>query len=107
MVGVDDLLVLPGAPGMRAGGREQRVPIGGEAKEPRACLALALGRVGEGVPPPGADLDLRLDQLARHRFRKARIRVGRLPQLLEAVVERERVRIQDRELLLDPDREVR
>jgi hypothetical protein len=92
---------------MGARGRQQGAALGREAEQPRARLALALARVGEALPPARADLDLRLDQLARHRLGEDRIGRRRLLQLLEAVVERQRMRVEDRELLLDSDREVR
>ena len=45
---------------MGAGGRQQRVALGGEPEQARARLALARDRVGEVLAAPGADLDLGL-----------------------------------------------
>jgi hypothetical protein len=86
---------------------QQRPALGGEAKQAHARLALALDRIGEAFGLPGADLDLGLDQLAGDRLPEHGVGGAGLPQLLEAVVERQRVRVEDRELLLDSDREVR
>src|SRR5213592_3165206 len=60
----------------------------------------------EGLAATSAHLDLGRDQLADEmRLQLGALR-GRL-ELLEAVGERERRRVEDRELLLDRDREVR
>jgi len=58
-------------------------------------------------PPPGSDLDLGVDQLPANGGRELVVGLGGLVQLLEAVLELERLGVEDRELLLDPDREVR
>ena len=65
-----------------------------------------LGGVGERVAAPGADLDLGGDQLA-HEVRLELRSLRRVLEFLEAVDEVERLGIEERELLLDGDREVR
>jgi hypothetical protein len=107
VLGVDDLLLLPGAPRVRAGGGQQHAAVGGQAEQPRARLALALRRLGEALALARADLDLRLDQLSGNGFGQHGVRRRRLLQLVEPLVERQRLRVEDRELLLDSDREVR
>ena len=64
---VDDALLLPRAPRMRA--RSPRAPRRalGQREQPAAALVLALERVGEVRALAGADLDLRGDQLAGDR----------------------------------------
>jgi hypothetical protein len=107
VVGVDDLLLLPGAPGVRAGGGEQRVRPPGEREQARARVALPRDRVGEALAAAGADLDLGADQLARDGLGQHRVLLRETAQLLEAVVEGQRPWVEDGELLLEPDREVR
>jgi hypothetical protein len=92
---------------MRAGGGKQRVVARRETEETLAGFALKGDRVSERLAPAGADLDLGPDQLAGHRLGEDRVRLGRIAQFLEALVEREGLRVEDRELLLDPYREVR
>ena len=62
--------------------------------------------VGEVVAPARADLDLGVDQLARGGHGKELVLLTRLHHRRELVCELERVRVDDRELLLEPDREV-
>ena len=90
VLGVDDLLLLPGAPRVRARGAEQRVMARGEREQARARLALPGHRVREVVAAARADLDLGLDQLAGHGLGQDRVVLRRRAQLLEALVERER-----------------
>ena len=104
VLGVDDPLVEVVRPGMRPGRGERRVVLGRQREQPAAAVALALGRVGEGLTAPGPDLDLGVDQLAADRRGELVVGLGGVVQLLEAVLELERLRIEDRELLLDPDR---
>jgi hypothetical protein len=106
VLGVDDPLVLPGAPRMRARGGEERVTVGGELEQAGPCLALARDRVGQVLAAPRADLDLRLDQLAGHGLGQDLVLGRGGLQLGKAMFEGHRPRIEDRELLLDPDREV-
>ena len=61
---VDDPLVLPAAPRMRAGRAELEPEVVGELGELRAALAHRFGGLGEGLAAAGPDLDLRGDQLA-------------------------------------------
>ena len=100
---VDDPLVLPARPRMRAGRRRARRP----SSRASACscarrspsFAARLGEVGAAA---GAHLDLGGDQLAD----EVRLELGaarRRLQLLEAVDELERLGVEERELLLDRD----
>ena len=94
-----------GLHGMRAGRAERDAARLGERAELLAPLAEERGGVGERVAAAGADLDLGGDQLAdevRLELRPLR----RLLQLLEAVDEVERLGVEERELLLDGDREI-
>jgi hypothetical protein len=79
---------------------------GGEREQPLAGLALAAERVGQVLAAPGADLDLAADELAGDRVGQDRVVGRRVAQLLEARHELECVRVKERELLLEPDREV-
>src|SRR5215210_3506071 len=72
---------------------------------PAAPRSVLRARTAAGAPR--ADLDLGADQLARDSLGEHRIFLRDGAELLEAVVEGERLRVEDRELLLDPDREVR
>ncbi len=102
---VDDALLLPRAPRVRAGGREPDAERVDEAAQLDAPLADLLRRLGERVAPARAHLDLGGDQLSD----EVRLEVGALrgvPHVLEAVEQVERRRIEQRELLLDRDREV-
>ena len=67
--------------------------------------AIAAGNVGEALLPTGADLHFRRDELADEVLLERRP-ARRGLDVLEAVREVERLRIDDRELLLDGDREV-
>ena len=102
---IDDPLVLPAAPGMRSGRAEGDPEPGHQCGELRPALAHPLGRLGETGAPPGPHLDLARDQLADEVGVHGRARSGRL-DLFEAVDERERLRIEEGELLLDGDGEV-
>ena len=87
---------------MRADGARARRRRLGERAQLGAALAKLAGGVGEGLAPPGAYLDLGGDQLAD----EMRLELGaprRLLELLEAVDEAERRRVEERELLLDGD----
>ena len=102
---VDDSLLLPRAPRMRAGRREPDAERIGERAQLRAPLADALHALGERVAAAGAHLGLGCDQLAD----EMRLELGAAPRpadLLEAADEAERRRIEQRELLLDRDGEV-
>ena len=102
---VDDALLLPRAPGMRAGGAEGDVEARGQLQQLPAALGHRRGRLCEGLASSRAHLDLRGDQLADEVLRERRPLGGGL-ELLEAVDEPQRLRVEDGELLLDGDREV-
>ena len=55
---------------------------------------------------PGADLDLGGDQLAGRRLGQHLVALAGGVDVLEAVLQLQRPRVEDRELLLEPDREV-
>ncbi len=82
--------------------------VAGEREQPAPALVLALERVGEVLALAGADLDLRGDQLAGDRVGQHVVARGRrLAEPLERVGRATSVsRIEQRELLLEPDREV-
>ena len=102
---VDDPLLLPAAPRMRAGGREPDAERVGERAELRAALADALHAFRERLATAGAHLGLRRDQLADEmRFEFGADRG--LLHVLEAVRRAERARVDECELFLDRDREV-
>ena len=91
---------------MRAG-RPERHAVGvREREQAPAVLALAFGRVPEVLAGARDDLDLRGDQLARHCLAQAGVGSRRSVELLEARDQVQRARIEDRELLLQADREV-
>ncbi len=69
-------------------------------------LALELHRLSEALRPPGADLDLRGDQLSGRRLGQQLVLQAGGVEVLEAVAQVEALGIDDRELLLEPDREV-
>src|SRR5262249_11933904 len=76
-----------------------------EPEQLRAALPEPRGHLVEGVAAAGADLDLGGDQLADEVLLQRRpLRRGL--QLLEAVREVQRLRVQDGEFLLDGDREI-
>ena len=77
-----------------------------QREEPGAALALALERLGEGLRAARADLDLGGDQLAGRRLGQQLVGLAGGVDVLEAVLELERLRVDDRELLLEADREV-
>ena len=86
----------------------RRGPTPSGSASARSCARRspsALGGLRERVAAAGADLDLGGDQLAD----EVRLELGAprgLLQLLEAVDELERLGIEERELLLDREREV-
>jgi hypothetical protein len=76
-----------------------------DRSRPRASPSHLGRRLGEALATAGADLDLGCDQLAD----EMRLELGRLRRgvhLLEPVDERERLGIEEGELLLDRDGEV-
>src|SRR5581483_12000284 len=73
-----------------------------------ATVALGGERGEQALAAPGADLDLRGDELAGDRFGKDRVRGrGRAAELLEARHQSQPGGVEQGELLLEPDREVR
>ncbi len=103
---VDDPLLLPVGPRVRARRAEEQAHRLDELTQLRATLGQRGGNIHERLLAPGADLDLGRDQLADEMLLERRALGGRL-DLLEAVHEVERLRVEERELLLDGDREVR
>ena len=103
MLGVDDALLAEVGPRVRAGGGEAGAELGGEREQAPAAVALGRERGEQVLPAAGADLDLGRDQLARERLGKRRVGLRGVAQLLEALREVERRRVEDRELLLEPD----
>ena len=102
---VDDALVLPAAPRMRAGAAERELQLARDTVELAAPLLHRGRRLAEVLAAAGAHLDLGRDQLADD----VRCEIGlerRRIDLLEAIGERERVRVEQRELLFDGEREV-
>ena len=107
VVGVDDALLAVVGPRMRAGGAEHHVVGRGQREQPSAHVALRVHRGRVSLAATGADLDLGGDQLAGDRPEQDRVRLRAVTQLLEARRQPEVRRIEDRELLLEADREVR
>ena len=103
---VDDPLVLPARPRVRAGGAEHEAERLDERDELVAALGDRRRHVAKRLHAPCLDLDLRRDQLAREEPRTA-CPAAAAYDLLEAVDHVERVGLEERELLLDRDREVR
>ena len=102
---VDDPLLLPARPRVRADRAEQHALVARERVQLRAALGHLRGRLAELGALAGAHLDLGRDQLAD----EVRLEVGaarRRLEILEAVDQLERPGVEDRELLLDREREV-
>src|SRR5919198_1673759 len=102
---VDDPLVLPRAPGMRPSRAESDVEATGELEELTPPLGHGCGGLGKVFAATGADLDLGRDQLAHEMAFEVRALRG-VEELLEAIDEAMRTRIEDRKLLLDRDGEI-
>ena len=99
---VDDPLVLPAAPRVRAGRAERELLFARERVDLRAALLHLRGRFLEAGAAAGADLDLGCDQLADDVLGEVGAIGGRL-QRLEPVRELERLGVEERELLFDRD----
>ena len=97
---VDDSLLLPGAPRMSPDGGERDPQAAGELLELCAPLPDFRGGLREAFAPARSNLDLGGDQLADKVLLERRSSSRRL-QLFEPVRERQRLRVEDRELLLD------
>src|SRR3954447_10059506 len=102
---VDDALLLPAAPGMRARAAETDSELVGQLPELHAASRDQFGRLREVCAPPCLHLDLRSDQLTDEVLVELGA-AGACFQLLESIRELERVGIEQGELLLDRDREV-
>ena len=102
---VDDALLLPVRPRVGPGGAEEETHRLDERLKLRAPLRHGRGHVRERLLPARADLDLGGDELADEVLGERRLRGCRL-DLLEAVRQIERLRVDERELLLDGRREV-
>src|SRR6185503_21046589 len=102
---VDDPLLLPGAPGVRAGRAECEVEPAGELEELSAALGHRRRGLCKGLAAPRTDFDLGRDQLADEVLFDLRPLGSRL-EVLKAVDEPEAGRIEDGELLFDGNREV-
>ncbi len=90
---------------MRPGGAERDAELVRQLTQLGSALGDPRHDFSEGLAPPGPDLDLRCDQLAD----EIRLELGALRgcfEVLETVRERQGLGVEDRELLLDGDREV-
>jgi hypothetical protein len=102
---VDDPLLLPGAPRMRADGAERDVERAGELEQLPPALGHRRRRLGEGLAAARAHLDLGRDQLADEvLFHLGPLRGGL--EFFKAVDQAQIGRVEDGELLFDRDREV-
>ena len=88
------------------GGAEGDALLAGEREEPAAGLLLAGAGVGDVGAGAGADLDLGGDQLAGDRVHEDVVGLPRALEVLEARDELQRLRVDQRELLLEADGEV-
>ena len=77
-----------------------------QREEPVAAVRWSGDRLGEALGPAGADLDLGGDQLAGGGLGQHLVLLAGRVDVLEAVRELERLRVEDRELLLEADREI-
>ena len=102
---VDDLLLPPRRPGVRAAGRERDAHRVGLVQQGAPMLDQLARRLGKRLAAPCLDLDLRRDQLAR-RVLAERRGVGARLELGEAVDQAERLGVDDLELLLDREGEI-
>jgi hypothetical protein len=89
-----------------SGGAEQEAHRLDERLQLPAALGHRAGHVGEGLLPPRPDLDLGSDQLADEMLLESGSARSGL-HVLEPIREVERRRVEDGELLLDGDGEVR
>ena len=102
---VDDPLIAPARPGVRPRGPEREAEWLDERGELGAALGEGRRDVRERRLLPGLDLDLGRDQLADEIRLERGASHGSL-HVLEAIDEVERLGVEQRELLLDGDREV-
>ena len=107
VLGVDDGLLAVVRPRVRAGRPKLRCARARQREQRTPPLALAAQRVAEIVADARDDLDLRRDQLTGDVLVQQRIdERRRVAQFLEARGEVERLRVEDRKLLFDPDGQV-
>ncbi len=107
MVGLDDVLLAVIGPGMGSRCAESHVVVGGQGEQPPAAVPLGGNGLLERLPASRADLDLRGDQLLGDRLGEDRLfRDCSVAELLELLHQSEVGGVEQRELLLDPDREV-
>ena len=107
VLGVDDVLLAIVGPWVRPRCAEGDPLRGGKREQAPPVLALVSERVGQVDARARDDLDLRGDELARDRRAQLGVRVGGGgAHLLVARDQFEGLRVEDRELLLDPDGEV-
>jgi hypothetical protein len=104
--GVDDPLVEVVGPRVGAHRSQSEAHPLDQVEEPVAPVALPCYRVAEALCPSRPDLDLGGDQLAGRGIRQHLVSLTGGVDLLEAVLQLERYRIEDRELLLEADCEV-
>ncbi len=103
--GVDHLLVLPARERVRPRRRQPVAEPVGHVEEVEPSPRHRLGRLREGLAPPGAHLDLGADQLpGHHPGERPRLR-GRV-EALESGDHVQAPGLEDRELLLDAHGEV-
>ncbi len=107
VLGVDDQLLAVVGPRVGPGGPQPEAALGGEREQPPAALALARESIFQVAPPPRDDLDLRGYELAADALAQELVLLRGALQQREARYEVERMRIEDLELLLDPDRQIR
>ena len=86
---------------MGAGAPTAGAVLLGQREQARPGRLLELHRIGEGAALARADLDLRLDQLARHRLGQDLVLLRRGGQLPVALGQRQGGRVEDPELLLE------
>src|SRR4029453_17478362 len=106
MLGVDDPLLLPGAPRMGARRPEHHPLPRDQLEQAVPTLLLASNGVREVRTLAGPDLYLRRDQLSGNRFGQHFVSLRELVQLLELADNRKVLRIEQPELFLEPDGEV-
>ena len=102
---VDDALVLPAAPRMRAGAAERDLQLARDRVQLPAPLVHRGRRLAEVLAAAGANLDLGGDQLTDDVRREVGLDPCRV-DLFEAIGQLERLRVEEREFLFDREGEV-
>src|SRR3954447_15609378 len=100
---LDDLLLLPPGERMRSGGADQQVPVLGDGDHGRAQLTQLVARGADRGVDSGRDLEDALQELRLHLIGVAIGNVAQDP--LDLLSQGKAVRIEDHELLFDPDGE--